>query len=674
MKDKLTSTKASKDETFEIIKNKINNLSDIEMLQILEQNPCAIIITNTNGTIEYANPHFFNLTGYTKDEVIGKNPRMLKSGNNSLQYYKNLWATISAGKTWRGEFLNKRKNGELFWEDATIGPIINNDGLITHYVAIKNEITNRKQTENSLQQNKKRLQKILNSMYGGVVVINAKSLTIEDINDAACKILGKKMESLIGSSCCPYICSKNDGICPAQASSGKQLEGEVMIHRPDGTSVPILKNVVQTNIDGKDVLIETIFDISQRRQTEANLKRSIVQNQQLLHSISSCLILMDEKERIVFLNKKFQETFFLDRKKTLGKNLMQSGIQWQWDKIVMAISECRLTRESQVLEDISYEVPRQHTSGFLKVTISPYLGSTGEYPGFLILAEDITEYKILQSQLSQAQKLESIGQLAAGIAHEINTPIQFVGDNTRFLKDAFSDVRLLLDKYVQLTSSLQANKETGLLIKDIESQTEEIDLDYLMEEIPSAIEQTLNGINRVAKIVKAMKEFSHPGNEEKTPIDLNKAIANTIIVCRNEWKYVAEMQTEFADNLPPVPCFPAPLNQVILNLIINASHTIKDALTERGEKMGIIKISTKHKNKTVLIAISDTGMGIPEEIQKRIFDPFFTTKEVGKGTGQGLAISFDVIVKMHKGALHFSSVPGQGSTFFIELPLEMEQL
>jgi len=198
---------------------------------------------------------------------------------------------------------------------------------------------------------------------------------------------------------------------------------------------------------------------------------------------------------------------------------------------------------------------------------------------------------------------------------------------------------------------------------------EDIDLQFLIEEIPAAVEQTLDGIGKVSKIVKAMKEFSHPGSKDKTMVDLNRAIDNTITICRNEWKYVADVDTEFDASLPLVSCFPDEFNQVILNIIINAAHAIGDIVNE-GVSKGKITIRTKQKGNMAEISISDTGKGIPKSIIKKIFDPFFTTKEVGKGTGQGLAISYDVIVNKHGGTLAVESEPGKGATFIIRLPLD----
>jgi len=194
-------------------------------------------------------------------------------------------------------------------------------------------------------------------------------------------------------------------------------------------------------------------------------------------------------------------------------------------------------------------------------------------------------------------------------------------------------------------------------------------LAYLQEEIPQAIDQSLEGLERIAKIVRSMKEFSHPGMDEKTPIDINQAIETTINVSRNEWKYHADIETDLDPGLPNVSCLPGEINQVLLNLIVNAAHAIVNVVGESGDK-GLIRISTRLDGAWAEIRVSDTGTGIPEEIKQRIFDPFFTTKMVGKGTGQGLAIAYSVVVDKHGGVIDLESEEGKGTTFIISLPLE----
>jgi len=309
--------------------------------------------------------------------------------------------------------------------------------------------------------------------------------------------------------------------------------------------------------------------------------------------------------------------------------------------------------------------------------IQAHKGPDGEVEFFSTVAHDLTaeneaekERHRVEIQLRHAQKLESIGQLAAGIAHEINTPTQFIGDNTRFLQDSFKDLAGLLQQFNQVLVSAKAGGVTPEQVAATERLMQQVDLDYLLDEVPKAIEQSLSGVDRVSKIVRAMKEFSHPGSDEMTSIDLNHAIESTATVCRNEWKYVAELVTEFDATLPAVPCLPGELNQVILNLIVNAAHAIADCLKADGTEKGTITIGTRRNGDRVEIRIGDTGTGIPEKARERIFEPFFTTKAVGKGTGQGLAIARSVVVDKHAGTIAFETATGQGTTFIISLPLK----
>jgi PAS domain S-box-containing protein len=300
-------------------------------------------------------------------------------------------------------------------------------------------------------------------------------------------------------------------------------------------------------------------------------------------------------------------------------------------------------------------------------------GSLLHYQGFVA---DITAQKeaqkdrhLIEAQLRQAQKLESVGQLAAGIAHEINTPIQYIGDNIHFIEESFAALGGLLQDYKKLASAVRSNAVTPEVLSAVDSSIQKADLDYLSKEIPLAVQQSLQGVSHVSRIVNAMKEFSHPGSVEKEALDLNHAIEMTVTVARNEWKYVAEMVTDFDSALPPVPCLPGEFNQVILNLIINAAHAIGDIVRQAEGSKGTIRICTRLDGAWVEIRIADTGTGIPEAIRHRIFDPFFTTKGVGKGTGQGLAIARSVIVDKHDGTLTFDSEVGRGTTFIIRLPV-----
>ncbi len=293
---------------------------------------------------------------------------------------------------------------------------------------------------------------------------------------------------------------------------------------------------------------------------------------------------------------------------------------------------------------------------------------------YVEIVKDISEIKKaekekeqLQSQLLHAQKLESVGLLAAGIAHEINTPMQFIGTNMEFLEEAS-------DSITSLTKSLQKMMEKAPpdIADQLRNIFEEADLEFMMEEVPDAIQQSKNGIAHVSSIVKAMKEFSHPASHEKTEVVVNSIIETTILISRNEWKYISDVKTDLAVDLPAVPCLIDEFGQVILNLIVNATQAIEEKLGENIEgKKGEIYISTRRYDSGVEVKIRDTGNGIPADIQERIFDPFFTTKVVGKGTGQGLAISHDVICQKLGGTLTFETEKGKGTTFIIRLPVNV---
>jgi PAS domain S-box-containing protein len=285
------------------------------------------------------------------------------------------------------------------------------------------------------------------------------------------------------------------------------------------------------------------------------------------------------------------------------------------------------------------------------------------------LESTIRERDRVEIDLRLAQKLESVGRLAAGVAHEINTPIQYVGDSAQFLSSAYTDYYTALQAYRQ---SLQ-DIANGTPVADAQRQMAQIeqtcDVEFLSAEIPKAVERTLEGIERVAKIVRAMKEFSHPDQSAQGPADINHAIESTLTVAKNEYKYVATVTTDFGP-LPPVTCNIDQLNQVFLNLIVNSAHAIEAVHKQSGT--GRIAITTRQVGDHVELVFADNGCGIPQEHLDKVFDPFFTTKEVGKGTGQGLAITRSIIVDKHKGTVNVVSTIGQGAQFTLRLPIRRE--
>jgi PAS domain S-box-containing protein len=292
----------------------------------------------------------------------------------------------------------------------------------------------------------------------------------------------------------------------------------------------------------------------------------------------------------------------------------------------------------------------------------------GALIGFTGSFEDITERRRLREQSLQAQKLQSVGQLAAGIAHEINTPVQYIGDNVRFLADSFAELMALNVGYARLLAAAERTEVTPPILEEMAQMVAKVDVAYLLTEIPRALEQTLEGVSRVSAMVGAMQEFSHPGTGEKVPLNLNRAIENAVAVARNEWKYAVDMKMELDCTLPLVSCLPGDFNQVLLNVIVNAAQAIEDVAARGGTEKGLITIRTRSIAGWAEVRVSDTGGGIPETIRTRIFDPFFTTREIGKGSGQGLAIARSIVVDKHQGTIEFETKVGHGTSFIICLP------
>ena len=436
-----------------------------------------------------------------------------------------------------------------------------------------------------------------------------------------------------------------------------------------------LKHVLEVRSAELSTVNENLrVEFERTEQTTQRLHQEQRQGQMLLTSLGAALIAVDEAGCITQWNREAERAFGLAADQVLGRPLAAAGISWAGDAIYAAMHSPQDAGKPVLVAGVRFLGPDEH-EGFLDVTINAIAEETGEMTGWLLLAADVTDRTVLESQLLQAQKLESIGQLAAGIAHEINTPIQFIGDNNRFLEGAIESLAGVLGPYGRLTRAVEANAVTPALLDEVVAAERVADLDYLLAEMPVAVRDALEGIQRVAEIVRAMKEFSHPAQKETVLADLNQGLLTTITVARNEWKYVAEMSTDLSPTMPLVPCLPGELNQAVLNIIVNAAHAIAEHAERRGDptQRGTITVRTTHDDDWAQIDITDTGGGIPEAVRSRIFDPFFTTKAVGKGTGQGLAIVHSVIVQKHGGTVAVDSEEGSGTTFTLRLPLRSER-
>ena len=419
--------------------------------------------------------------------------------------------------------------------------------------------------------------------------------------------------------------------------------------------------------------VMTATDITERRAMEQALRESEATLRAITDSTQAAILMMDQTGRVSFWNRAAEEILGWTAEEAIGQPVHTLICPERFHARHLAAYPAFLAGGAGATAGRTVEVrARRKDGGEIPVELSlsgVELESGWHAVGILL---DITERNQIQTQLLAAQKMESIGQLAAGIAHEINTPTQFIGDNLSFLSNAFVSLRRVVEKYAEMEPVLAKHApEQALAVAETRRQA---DLEYVLQEGALALTQATDGVQRVARIVRAMKDFSHPGTKEKCAVDLNAAILTTLTVARNAWKNVADIATDLAPDLPLVPCHVGEVNQVLLNLITNATHAIADTDAGRRGERGRISISTRQDGEVVELRLADTGCGIPEESRTRVFDPFFTTKEVGRGTGQGLAIAQRVIVTGHGGTITCQSEPGRGTTFVVRLPLALPSM
>ncbi|BBO82907.1 hypothetical protein DSCO28_34730 [Desulfosarcina ovata subsp. sediminis] len=414
-------------------------------------------------------------------------------------------------------------------------------------------------------------------------------------------------------------------------------------------------------------IVGVMTDITECRQMEAELRVSEEKFRQIVENIGIGVAVIGREMEVLWMNSRMGE-WFAEARAGEGMMCYRSFIKPPRDVPCPRCPTVRALKEGVRCEATFGEGLSVRHRQF-RIIASPIHDKDDRVVAAIELVEDITEKIALERDRQQAQKLESIGQLAAGIAHEINTPTQYIGDNTRFIQESTDDLLGVLSACTDLLAAVKAGAPTRTAVQTLEQRIEAADLDYLRTEMPLAIEQTLEGITRVSDIVTSMRRFSHPGSDRKSPVDLNEALESTVTVARNEWKYVADLEVDLDPELPLVRCLPGEMNQVFLNLLINAAHAIGDNNNNGETGKGRIRISTRKNGQTVQIRIADNGGGIPESIRERVFDPFFTTKAVGRGTGQGLAIAHTVITEKHDGTIHFESRQGKGTVFIIDLPI-----
>ena len=425
-------------------------------------------------------------------------------------------------------------------------------------------------------------------------------------------------------------------------------------------------------------LLLSIFAISQWRTRRLRKARDEMEhardlaefrnaeNEKLINAISSIFIAVKSNGSITQWNRPAEKFFGVpgsEAKKQLFVQLLKKYISP--NKLDEIIRMGLFSDKSSNNIEIQVHLENLSEPKLLLTTINPIImDRSGKTFGFLLLGEDVTHRKKEEMLRDISQKLEALGQMAAGIAHEIRSPLQFIGDNGQFLLEASGG----LIQYCQGARNLVKEMETTggkPNLEHLKQLPDNSDIDFYITEIPKASEQIVAGVARVSDIVKSMNEFAHTGNGIGERANLNELLKSTLVVAHNRLGKVAEVETHYAQEIKPIRCGTGELNQVFLNLLLNAA----DAIADTG-KRGVIKIITRQEADEAIVEISDTGVGIPDKIKDKIFTPFFTTKKVGKGTGQGLHYSYHIIVERHRGKLYFKSSAGEGASFYIHLPID----
>lgn len=634
---------------------------------------------DVRGTCTYVSPRVEAMLGCEPAEILGTRLFEVLQGSEARRVLRLAGKSIRR----REAILNlvtshRHRRGHLVILETSAVPIFDGDGAYCGYRGVDRDVTRRRQAEESLRVSEQKFRGVVDNIAVGISVINRR-MEITFLNRQMREWFPKIEPSLLPVCHSSFHEPAQEEICKDCPTAQTFTDGEVHevvqeVPGPDGVRFyRIVASPIRDERGEVVAAIELVDDVTARFCSERLLEESERLMRQVLDTNPNLIFAKDVEGRYVLANQSTAALYGMTPAEMIGKTddyFVDRGCIQRETVEQFRREDARVItgQEPIAISEQGLEMP-DGTTRWYQVSKSPLtVGLKSRC--VLGVAVDITERKRMEHNLAQAQKLEAVGQLAAGIAHEINTPIQYIGDNTRFLREAFQGFGNLLPVLERLIEACRSGSAGDEILAEVEKALRESDADYLAEEVPRAVQQSLEGVNRVARIVRAIKEFAHPGSEEKQAIDLNRAVENALTLARNEWKYVAEMVTDFDQDLPPVHCLPSDVNQVVLNLVINAAQAIAGVVGDRPEGKGTITVSTRRDGPWAEIGVQDTGTGIAREIRGKIFNPFFTTKEIGQGTGQGLSIAHSLVVDKHGGTIEFETEVGRGTTFSVRLPID----
>ena len=604
-----------------------------ELSSAVEQSPVSVIITNREGAIEYVNPKFCEVTGYTMAEVLGQNPRILKSDEMTPETYRQLWAALAAGKEWRGEFLNRKKNGELYWESASISPIVNEAGVTTHFLAVKEDITERKQAEKALREAKEQLQYILDNTHDVIFRIDLMGNYIYS-NAAAAELTGYPLSRLLQMNMLQLVAPEYHAAVSERLQmrrTGAELERsfEFEILHQDGRRIWVeLVTDKVCDENGRLVAIQGVArDITGRKQADLRIREQAM----LLNKAQDAIFVLGLDERITFWNHSAERIFGWTAEEAIGQtpaDLRFTGVVSP--QLKAALKE---TREHGEWMGELMEFTNAGKNIVVQARTTLIFDEQRRPKSILIIETDITEQKRLEEQFLRTQRLESLGTLAGGIAHDLNNVLAPLRMAVHLLKDEIKD------------------EDTRSLLDILESN-----------------------VNRGTDLVKQVLIFGRGLKGERIPVLLPQLVREIERIINETFPKSVGFDLHSRADLWPVTGDATQLHQVLLNLCVNA----RDAMPQGGKLTIALENLMMDDNRVrlhpeakpgayVVIGVSDTGTGIPADIQEKMFDPFFTTKAPDKGTGLGLSTSLG-IVRSHGGFIACYSEVGRGTTFRVYLP------
>lgn len=691
-----------------------------------------ISVTDAAGCIVDSNELFSKISGFPREELIGRDHRMLNSSYHPKSFFEGMWLTIGAGKVWQSNTRNRRKNGEFYWVSITIVPFLDENGQPHKYVSICTDITALIKAEEEMQRSLQLFHVLSETVAAGVILHRGSKLIYA--NSVTERLTGFTHDELLTMEY--WELAHPDSREPArQRGEAMDAHFEYPIYTKSDAETWVESSAAITEYQGEPAVLVTCVDITERKRAEAAQLHAQQILAQIVHVNPMPMFVIDADCVVTHWNQACEMITGISAADMVGTNNHWRAFYTKQrlvlaDLVVNGASETEideshysnLRRYFQVSEGV-YTVEIFHPSLgehglWLCCTVAPLMNEQKQVVGAITSFRDITKQKHFeekqqhehrdleqlvqsrtaaleqanlrlagdvqnreraeavllrrnielselnarlneaQEQLLQNEKLASIGQLAAGVAHEINNPIGYVYSNIGALETYLNDLFLILDAYA---STEDISTTDAAIHAELQRLKAELNLDFLRMDIPLLMAESKEGIARVRKIVQDLKDFSYVNNSQEWKwADLHQGLNSTLNVVNHEIKYKAEVVKEYG-TLPEIECLPSEINQVFLNLLINAAHAIADA--ERG----IITLRSGCDDQRVWIEIADTGSGIAPENLKRIFDPFFTTKPIGKGTGLGLSLSYGIVTK-HGGSIEVDSKVGTGTTFRVILP------